>query len=306
MKQNYLPYGPSAYNKNILHNSIKRLSLGTTLILLTIILSCSHSAPDDKSRNFPKEELPVTKLPDKANLWIFIMAGQSNMAGRGFVEPQDTLPSKRILTINQDNTWILAKEPLHFYQPKLTGLDCGMEFARFLENNLCDSIYIGILPCAVGGSSISQWLNDSLFNQVQLFSNFREKAGLGKKYGTIKGILWHQGETDAMKNTIADYKRKLTSLFSQFRDEVGNNSLPIIIGELGNYAGNEPYRLNRDSINTILKKIANSDPNCYVVPTNDLLPKENDPYHFNGDAQRILGQRYAKKYLRLINITAQK
>lgn len=292
--------------RQTLHSFIKRLSLGTTLILIAIILSCSYSAPNDRIRNFPKEEIPLTKFPDKANLWIFIMAGQSNMAGRGFVEPQDTIPSKRILTLNKDNTWILAKEPLHFYQPKLTGLDCGMEFARFLENNLDDTIYIGILPCAVGGSSITQWLNDSLFNQVQLLSNFREKINLGKKYGTIKGILWHQGETDAMKNTIADYEQKLTGLFSKFRDETGNNSLPIIIGELGNYAGNEPYRLNRDSINTIIRKIADSDQYCYVVSTNDLLPNENDPYHFSGNAQRILGQRYAKKYLSLINITAQK
>ncbi|NLI59792.1 MAG: hypothetical protein GX387_15065, partial [Clostridium sp.] len=41
--------------------------------------------------NFPQTISYVDKLPNPDSLYIFIMAGQSNMAGRGFVEPQDTL-----------------------------------------------------------------------------------------------------------------------------------------------------------------------------------------------------------------------
>jgi len=36
---------------------------------------------------------PVERIPAKENVWVFMLAGQSNMAGRDFVEPQDTLPT---------------------------------------------------------------------------------------------------------------------------------------------------------------------------------------------------------------------
>lgn len=64
--------------------------------------------------NFPKKIDYVDKFPNPDSLYIFIMAGQSNMAGRGFVEPKDTIPHKRILSIDKSMNWIYAKEPLHF------------------------------------------------------------------------------------------------------------------------------------------------------------------------------------------------
>ncbi|MEQ8808135.1 MAG: sialate O-acetylesterase, partial [Imperialibacter sp.] len=43
----------------------------------------------------------ITILPacqsHKPQTWVFVMAGQSNMAGRGIVEPQDTVTNPRIL-----------------------------------------------------------------------------------------------------------------------------------------------------------------------------------------------------------------
>src|SRR5687767_13223392 len=81
---------------------------------------------------FPKERELAKDLPEKKNVWVFLMAGQSNMAGRGLVEPQDTISDTRILTISKDNEIVLAKEPLHYYEPSRTGLDCGLSFARTL------------------------------------------------------------------------------------------------------------------------------------------------------------------------------
>lgn len=78
------------------------------------------------TKNFPKSTVYVNSTPKKENLWVFVMAGQSNMAGRGFVEPMDTIQSKRILTINKNNQIIQAKEPLSIYEPAFIGLDCGL------------------------------------------------------------------------------------------------------------------------------------------------------------------------------------
>ncbi|MDD4107982.1 MAG: sialate O-acetylesterase, partial [Prolixibacteraceae bacterium] len=186
---------------------------------------------DARTRFFPREEIKPLRIPNKNKVWVFILAGQSNMAGRGWVEPQDTVPSERILTINRHGEIIVAKEPLHFYEPTMTGLDCGISFGRELIKNIPQDISVLLIPAAVGGSSASQWLGDSLFRNVQLLTNFEDKVRLAKKTGKIKGVLWHQGESDAKEKDIPLYKERLTELFAKFRKISGNRKLPIVMGE---------------------------------------------------------------------------
>ncbi|MDP4285517.1 MAG: sialate O-acetylesterase [Bacteroidota bacterium] len=253
----------------------------------------------NRTTNFPKKTVFVTSLPPKENVCVFIMAGQSNMAGRAFVEPQDTLPNPRIISINKEKQLIRAKEPLHFYEPGLQGLDCGMSFARELINHLNKGIVVLLLPCAVGGSSINFWLNDSSFRDIHLKSNFMEKVELAKKYGHLKGILWHQGESDAEADKIPAYENNLKELFKFFRQYAHDDSLPILIGELGSYPVKLSTKRNWESINKTIDHVAFSDQYCSLVHTGDLKSKE-DFIHFNSKSQRILGQRYAVAYLELI------
>ncbi|MUP39191.1 sialate O-acetylesterase [Labilibaculum euxinus] len=257
-----------------------------------------------KPEHFPKKIEYPKQIPNHEHFWIFIMAGQSNMAGRGTVEPQDTLPNPRILTVDLNNDWVVAKEPLHNYQPKLTGLDCGISFARELIKSVGDSITIGLVPCAVGGSPIESWMSDSVFNGVQLFSNFKEKTGMAMKYGKIKGILWHQGESDAFPEKIPVYKQKLKAVMTEMRKFIGIDSLPIIMGELGSYTRPENRQENWNAVNVIIRSVSQDLSNCYVVPTNDLTPKP-DYIHFDSQSQRILGKRYAEKFIS-INLINQK
>jgi len=70
------------------------------------------------------------------------MVGQSNMAGRGLVEPQDTISDAAIFTLNREMTLVSAKEPLHFYEPNLSGLDCGLSFAKELRAQISTTIEI--------------------------------------------------------------------------------------------------------------------------------------------------------------------
>jgi sialidase-1 len=249
---------------------------------------------DIRTRFFPSEELKPEIIPNKDNVWVFILAGQSNMAGRGIVGAQDTLPSERVLTINKNGELIVAKEPIHFYEPKLRGLDCGLSFAKTLIENIPDNISVLILPAAVGGSKINQWLGDSTYRSVQLLSNFKEKVELGKRFGQIKGVLWHQGEGDANDIGIPVHKDKLSQLFMKFRGYAEDENLPVIIGELSSFSkDNENY----SKLNEQIRLYTSSDSNAYVVTTSDLKPK-SDMVHFNAEGQRILGKRYANEYLR--------
>ncbi|MEI9908275.1 MAG: sialate O-acetylesterase [Bacteroidota bacterium] len=152
---------------------------------------------------------------------IFLLAGQSNMAGRGIVEPRDTVPDKRILSINKKGELIIAKEPLHWYEPTLTGLDCGYSFGKTIIKNVPAEVSVLIIPAAIGGSSISQWIGDSLYRDVKLYSNFLSKVEIAKQFGEIKGILWHQGESDANEKDIPYYQERLRVLFAKFRSAAG-------------------------------------------------------------------------------------
>src|SRR5436190_7562192 len=118
------------------------------ILIFWEFISCS-AQPTDKTKYFPKQIEIVNETKDKQNVWVFMLAGQSNMAGRGFVEPEDTMPVKRLLTINESGQLIIAKEPLHFYEPSLASLDCGYSFGTTLIKSIPDSISVLLIPAAV-------------------------------------------------------------------------------------------------------------------------------------------------------------
>lgn len=262
-------------------------------IILSIILLVFSSYKILVEKNIYFSE-PMSDKIKKENIWVFIMAGQSNMAGRGIVESEDTITDKRILSVNKDGQIVIAKEPLHFYEPERIGLDCGLSFAKTLITKIPDSVSILIIPTAVGGSSIRQWLGDSVFRNVKLFSNFLAKVDIAKQNGVIKGILWHQGESDANEINIPLHKERLGLLFSKFRDAVGNKELPVLMGELGSFSGN---RENFDLINKSFHEYATGDKNSSVISTGDLKDK-GDQLHFNSVGQRTMGKRFAETWLK--------
>ncbi len=234
-------------------------------------------------QNFPKQIIEAEKIPDKHNLWIFLLAGQSNMAGRGFVEPCDTLTDTRILTITKNKQWIFAKEPLQHYEPELAGLDCGLSFGREMINHIPDSVSIALVPCDVGGSTIQQWLGDSVF---------KNNVDFARKHGTVKGVLWQQGESDATSDLIPTYEQNLRNLVREFRNIIGNKHLPFLMGELGSFRASE-FQRKSDSINEIIHRVANGDENSFVIGTDDLECKK-DSIHFNSEGQRRIGWRFAR------------
>ena len=265
-----------------------------TIVLFSMLSLSYGQDTNERTQFFPKVELSVENVPNKENLWVFILAGQSNMAGRGLVEPQDTVPNNRVYTLNKQGNIILAKEPLHFYEPTMAGLDSGLSFGKALIKHIPDSISVLLIPTAVGGSSISQWLNDSIHREVKLFSNFKQKAELGMRFGTVKGILWHQGESDAKTKEAPLYQIKLSELFYQFRKIIGNQETTVVIGQLGSYSTNPLW----SKINDHIKYYVSTDQYSGMINTQDLKDK-GDKVHFNSEAQRLMGERFANEFIKI-------
>lgn len=236
-----------------------------------------------------------------SSVWVFIMAGQSNMAGRAKVGKEDENNNPRIITMDSNNNWVVAKEPLHFYEPSLSGLDCGISFAREMLKNVPEFVTIALVPCAVGGSSIYQWLNDEEHKGVKLLSNFESKIKIAQQKGVIKGILWHQGERNANPVDSKNYELALAKLVLKFRSVTGNAQLPIVFGEIGRYAENPDKQSYIEAVNKSMQEVAKKNSNLYVV-SSEGLEHRGDNLHFNAVAQRRLGILYAEKIMYALSI----
>jgi hypothetical protein len=225
----------------------------------------------------------------KDTLLLYIMAGQSNMAGRAVIGPQDTNTNPRILVLDSVGSFVTAQEPLHHDVSARQGLDCGLSFAQNLLPQLPSNVRIGLLPCAVGSSSVEQWLGDSLLGNVHIYSSMMQSVRVAQQRGTLAGLLWFQGEANADDTSSRNYGKKLSLLVEKIRRDCGWPSLPVLSGKLPPFM-HQPYR---DSVNYGIAKAAAQLPGFFLVQTDDLSCGP-DSLHFDAQAQRLLGQRFAR------------
>lgn len=229
--------------------------------------------------------------PAPAQMKLFLLIGQSNMAGRGKVEPQDQVLNPKIFMLNKDLKWVPAKDPLHFDKPA-AGVGLGSEFAReFLKAN--PNATIGLIPCAVGGTSLDQWKAGG-----PLYDTAIERTKEAMKQGQLAGILWHQGESDSGNPAnVATYAKRLAVMIARLRKDLHADKAPVVLGELIH-----GHKTN-DSVNVELAAAAKKIPLCALVSADGL---GNKALHFNAADLRKFGQRYAADYLKLATETAPK
>lgn len=80
-----------------------------------------------------------------------------------------------------------------------------------------------------------------------------------------------------------------------------NDSLPVIIGEIGHFLREESFYGYQDTINFILEDLSSSDANIGLVIADELEHK-GDYIHFNSASLRILGKRYAEAFLSIMKL----
>lgn len=80
---------------------------------------------------------------------LYILAGQSNMSGRGYITDEfKNEGDSRVFMLDKDNKWVLAKNPLHFDQPSIAGVGPGLAFGIAMAKAARDpKIRIGLIPC---------------------------------------------------------------------------------------------------------------------------------------------------------------
>ena len=140
--------------------------LNLSLILLLALPTSTLLFADDNSSSATVSNQQT--LPSKEKFRIVVLAGQSNMAGRGAIEPEDRIPIPRVLMLDKEGKWQPAVEPIHYDKPS-AGVGPGREFARLLAES-DPSIVVGLVPAACGGASIDDW-NPGVFDRRNMRSS---------------------------------------------------------------------------------------------------------------------------------------
>jgi hypothetical protein len=230
-----------------------------------------------------------------ASMDLYLLIGQSNMAGRGIVEPEDQKEMKNVLTLNKENEWVPAVDPIHF-DKKAAGVGPGRTFGIIMAEEYPNAT-IGLIPCAVGGTSIRKWKPEAEDEKTSThpYDDMLVRLKVAMKSGEVKGILWHQGEADGKMGEQGTYAAALTELIERVRTECGSQDIPFVIGQLGQFEG-RPWSEGRAKVNEAQQQVAKTVPYCAFV-SSDGLSDRGDLTHFNAEAARELGMRYAQKMI---------
>ena len=218
----------------------------------------------------------------------FLLIGQSNMAGRGIVTEVAPIINENVVSF-KSGQWVTAAEPLHNDKPELAGIGPGVSFADYLQKKYDKTI--GLIPCAFGGTAIMEWQKEG-----SLYTNAVEQTREAILTSKLKGILWHQGESDT--HTLSDaqlYKGRFETFIADLLNDIGNLNIPIIIGQLGEFLKDNTTHQNFDIVNKSLLEITSTKAS-YGFVTTEGLKHRGDLLHFDSVSQRALGIRYAKSY----------
>jgi len=249
---------------------------------------------------FTSAQAAAPALPPKENFHLFLLVGQSNMAGRGPMTDADKIPHARVLMLNQAGAWVPAADPLHFDKPKAVGVGLSLTFADAVAA-ANPEVTIGLIPCAVGGSPIDSWEPGYFYNATKShpWDDALRRAQLAFGAGTLKGILWHQGESDSTREFAEGYAAKLQALIVRMRTALGAPNVPFIVGQMGRFEGSpwNDYKIQVDRAHRELpEKIAR-----VAFVSAEGLKDRGDKTHFDTASYRELGRRYADAYLRLVS-----
>ena len=257
-------------------------------------ISGDQSGTDQPGTDQPGTDQPGTDQPgtddplagvgkDYKDFDIYLAIGQSNMAGRGPLEPADRDTITGVWILNPAGVPEKATNPMNKYSTVRKD-DASQKMSP--AYGFCTSLYektkrpILMVVNARGGTGISEWAEGKdLFNEAVA----RTKAAL--PYGTLKGIIWHQGESNA--SSWKSYMAALKAMVAALRTQIGAGDVPFIAGEIQHDHSNAGY------FNYMIHGISDEIPSSGWVSAYGVTLIE-DNLHHDRASQVMLGGRYAE------------
>ena len=222
----------------------------------------------------------------------FLLIGQSNMAGRGFINEAKKIDTTHI-QILRNGRWQPMFRPINPDRP-FSGVSLAESFA---ERYAADyGVDVGLICCADGGTKLNQWEEGSL-----LYENAVTQARLAQRTSKIVGILWHQGEGDCGAEFYPTYKERFEKFLKDLRRDLNLEDVPFLVGGLGDFLVNCPLDeklKNSPILNEEFKKIARDNKLVGYVSAEG-LGSNPDLLHFSAEALYEFGLRYYEEFAKL-------
>lgn len=216
----------------------------------------------------------------------FLLIGQSNMAGRGYLNEAHEIDTSRIYTL-RNGRWQKMFRPIN-PDRSTSGVSLAESFAEAYAQK--HNVDVGLICCADGGTTLEQWMPGSL-----LYDHAVYQANLAGRTAEIKGVLWHQGESDCSDNRYHTYKSNLSKMLGCLRKDLNIENVPILLGGLGDYLADCPrptWELcNYTVINEALQYVADTCKMTGFVSAKG-LQSNSDLLHFNAESLYEFGLRY--------------
>jgi len=222
----------------------------------------------------------------------FLLIGQSNMAGRGFLNEAHEIDNSRIYTL-RNGRWQKMFRPIN-PDRSFSGVSLAESFAECYAKK--HDVDVGLICCADGGTKISQWMPGEV-----LFENAVNCAKLAARSSQIVGVLWHQGESDSTELLYPVYKQKFETMMNELRNRLNLHNVPFVLGELGYYLKDftrGEYSKYFQNINEALKNIVKEN-NFTGLAGAEGLTSNPDFLHFNAESLYEFGKRYFEEFERL-------
>ena len=255
------------------------------------------------------------------NFHIYLCFGQSNMEGGGKIEERDKTVDKRFQVMADfDNPkrgwkkgqWYDAVPPL---TRRVKGIGLVDYFGRTMVANLPEKIRVGVVKVGIAGTKIEVWDKDSykaylaespawkvaIANEYggNPYGYLVDLAKIAQKDGVIKGILLHQGESNAEDQ---EWPKKVKKVYDYLMKDL--NLKPEAVALLAGEVVHADQKGEKASANEIMKKLPATLPNSYVISSAG-LPCNADRLHFTAEGYRQFGKRYAEKMLAIQGIKVQ-
>ncbi len=254
------------------------------------------------------------KIPSaKKDFHVFLLMGQSNMSGGVNIAAGDAQPVPHVLKMlhtkeRDEPKWVPGAHPLHSRRPnKKKRYGLGISFAQTYVADK-PGVVVGLIPMAWGGKSIAQ-----LDKGSEIYNEAIQRAKASMQAGTLKGVLWHQGESDTVQQAGTDvYEKKLHRLIEDVRKDLGDAQLPFIVGNLAEFYGtgkdhNAPDRVARiNQIKGILRSLPEKVPHTGFVESTGCTSPDHHMVHFDRKSYITLGQRYTNVFNRMFSDSEKK
>ena len=251
------------------------------------------------------------------NFHIYLAFGQSNMEGQGDVGSQDKTVDERFQVLWAANNgscsgktkgkWATAVPPLaHCQGAKLGPTDY---FGRTMVEKTDSKIKVGVIVVAVAGCSIQLFDKDGYANYARSqqswmtqrineyggnpYGRLIEMAKKAQEDGVIKGIIFHQGETDAGDG---QWPSKVKKVYDNIIKDLGlGNDVPFLAGEVLRSGSSK-------GANNNIAKLPQQSKNFYVVSSEGFNQALGDGQnvHFTSQEYRDFGKRYAEKMIEVL------